>query len=116
MSKVCYCPNPPGGQVVCEDRQLGMCAFRNGKKVGGCLDVPQNIATIEDQNEKNLAIVNWVLSQITGEPQAPNFAINYYQRQMLQSGRFTSPDGSIVVHFSLPEGIDLDSATGLAAV
>jgi hypothetical protein len=111
MSKICPCPNPPGGHITCEDNQFGMCAYKDGKQVGGCQTPPSALITIDDRQERNLALINWVLSMLTGEAHVQDGQISYSEREMLRSGKFTGKDG-VVILFSLPKDIDLDISQG----
>lgn len=106
MSKICPCPHPPGGQIVCEDNQFAMCAFQDGKKIGGCLNIPDAIAIIGGRRERTTAVVNWVLSELTGMYRSAGDEVNESELEMLRS-QSMARDGT-VVHFSLPASIDLD--------
>lgn len=111
MSKICPCPNPPGGYIICEDNQFGMCAYKDGKQVGGCQTPPGALVRIEDHQERNLALINWVLSVLSGEARSRDEQVSYSEREMLRSGKFTGEDG-VVILFSLPNDIDLDISQG----
>ena len=111
MSKICPCPNPPGGQIVCEDNQFGMCGYQDGKRIGGCQNIPDAIALIKSRRERTLATVNWVLSQLTGENRSPGDEVGAEELEMLRSGSTTR--GSLTVRFSLPASIDLDDVEGV---
>lgn len=113
MSKICTCPSPPGGHIVCEDDQFGMCAWKDGKKVGGCLDVPRDVVRIEDSRARNIATLNWVLTKITGQVRAYDQTIDEGELKMLQSGEYATPDGKHVARFMLPKDFDLDGYTGV---
>jgi hypothetical protein len=110
VSKTFPCPNPPGGQMVCEDHQFGMCGYRKGQKVGGCLNRPSAVANIRPKYERNIATVNWILSELLGTSRASNRAISPLEHDMLRSGRFLTD--STDVYFSLPEDLDLDDTQG----
>src|ERR1700676_271967 len=112
MSKICPCPHPPGGHIVCEDNQFGMCAYKDGEKVGGCLNIPGAIMSIEDRQEGNLATTNWVLSELTVIQRDQYEQIYADVLEILRSGQYTNRQGH-VVRFSLPEGINLDSVPGV---
>ncbi len=111
MSKICPCPNPPGGQIVCEDNQFGMCGYEDGKRIGGCLNVPYAISKIEDRRQRTIATVNWILSELTGELRSATDELGPTQLDMLRSGMATR-DG-VVFHFNLPSTIDLDDVEGV---
>jgi hypothetical protein len=93
-----------------------MCAYRDGKKVGGCLNVPQNIARMRDRQERNLAVINWMLSELSGQRREHNEEVSSSEIEMLRSGEFTSEGGRVTL-FSLPKDVELkgEASAGLAA-
>ena|SRR5215831_3263406 len=113
MSKICPCPNPPGSYIVCEDNQFGMCAYKDGKQVGGCQTPPSALVRLEDRQERNVALINWVLSELSGEARVQDAEISYSEREMLRSGKFADKDG-VIIFFRLPKDIDLDISQGIS--
>ena len=111
MSKICPCPNPPGGHIVCEDNQFGMCGFHDGKRIGGCQNIPDAIARIEGRRERTIATVNWVLTELTGAHRSLRHEVESEELEILRSGSITRH--GVVVRFSLPESIDLDDVEGV---
>jgi len=106
MARYCPCPNPPGGHIVCEDDQFGMCAFVNGRQVGGCLSLPATLAVIANYDERNVSTVNWILSTLTGIGRSWTAPVSSAEVKLLSSGSYTNKSGQ-TVHFSLPAGLDL---------
>jgi hypothetical protein len=111
MSKICPCPNPPGGHIVCEDNQFGMCSYQSGKQIGGCKDIPSAIAKIMNTADRNLALVNWILGEITGQSRAPSTEVSEWELKMLRSGEIRFANGTHT-RFTLPNEVDLDQAAG----
>jgi hypothetical protein len=111
MSRVCPCPNPPGGQIVCDDNQLAICGFRDGKVISGCFSIPANIIQVREDQERSIVLSNWVLSMLTGADRSPYANISPADFLMLSSGEFTT-EGGDMVRFSLPNDLNLDTAQG----
>jgi hypothetical protein len=88
-----------------------MCAYQDGKQVGGCKDIPKTVANLKDDYKRNLALVNWILSQIMGSSRRPSEEVASNEIEMLQSGEYQTADGR-VTHFSLPESLDLEILSG----
>lgn len=94
---ICNCPNPPGGQVVCEENQMAICIVQNGQSTYQCLSPISDISPIVQ--------INWALTQITG------YARNYYSKIenkdliMLIDGFYRRQNE--MVSFHLPEYIEI---------
>jgi hypothetical protein len=109
MPKQCPCPDPPGGAIVCEDHQFGMCAYHDGKKVGGCLDLPTTVAIITDDYERHLAAANWILTTLTGVGRNFDTPLDDESLRVLSLGEFVTSRGQLI-RFSLPDDLDLQLA------
>lgn len=75
MSKnICQCPNPPGGQVVCEAHQIAICRVKNGVIESQCM-TPSNrldkffMYQLDDEVnfDKNKDVLCELVYEITGE-------------------------------------------------
>ena len=115
MPKICPCPQPPGGHIVCEDNQFGMCAYHDGKKVGGCINIPTTIAIIGEPENRQLAATNWVLSTLTGVGRNWDTPMDDESVRILKSGRFIHPDGT-ETRFSLPRFLESYLEVGITRV
>src|SRR5688572_19629807 len=92
MSNTCHCPTPPGGQVVCETHQLAVCIIEDGQARMQCLD--------PIKTDNSLTLVNWALSQITGEVRAQFSIIDNRETSLLAQGRYWVLNKEVT--FSLP--------------
>lgn len=115
MSKICPCPNPPGGHIVCEDNQFGMCGYRDGRRIGGCLNPPSAVTRLTNADERNLAMANWVLTALTGVQRARAETIWQEEISLLYAGEYVTPTGG-VIRFNLPSDLDLGDLRGRALV
>ena len=115
MSNVCQCPNPPGGTVQCSDEQLAICSYKDGQIFSGCFDRPEPIKAISDKNEKNLALANWVLSEITGAERSIDQPIESELVELLRSGSHTNPQTNELMRFALPKDLELEFPQAAAA-
>src|SRR4030095_1149190 len=95
MSNTCNCPNPPGGQVICESHQMAVCYIESGVVRHQCLD------PIDTKN--SLSLVNWALTEITKHGRSLSSTVTYRDIQVLKNRRFESFD--MIVTFSLPPKI-----------
>lgn len=95
MSNVCNCPTPPGGQVVCEPRQMAVCIIENGIARHQCLD------PINDRDP--FALVNWALSEVTGEPRNSFTRVTGEDLKILIDGNYRT--ARLRATFSLPDKI-----------
>jgi len=109
MSRICNCPNPPGGQVICDNDQLAMCSFENGEVVSGCFSRPANLLTIPSLNVRVQAGRNWALSLVTGTRRAYDQPIQYDELALLRSGTYTHSGTGKIVNFTLPKDLDFES-------
>jgi hypothetical protein len=114
MSKICNCPNPPGGTVECDDDQLALCAYIDGQIVGRCYSRPiiVHILSFFSEADKQLALQNWAIRVITGADRRLREPIDAHLLVMLYSGRYTE-DGKVVT-FSLPKDLKLVTHGGAA--
>jgi len=94
-NNICNCPNPPGGQVVCEPHQMAVCYIEGGVVRHQCLD--------PIKRPDSLSLVNWALSEITGNVRSLNSIITYRDIQVLTRKKFES--SNTIVTFSLPPKI-----------
>lgn len=86
---------PPGGQVVCEPHQMAVCIIQNGQARQQCLDpIKTNSST---------ALVNWAISQITGELKFFQAPITNQEIAFLTQGQHSTME--LNVTFSLPESV-----------
>lgn len=92
MFNTCSCPEPPGGQVVCELNQIAICNIQNGQVRHFCLDPIQSI--------KPEATINWLIEQITGEYRSEINRITNQEIAFLVLGKYTSIERDVT--FSLP--------------
>lgn len=113
MSRSVPCPNPPGGHIVCDDHQLGVCSTQNGERVGGCISIPEDRTEIEDLQRRHVAITNWVLSVVLAQPRIIDQVIEDENVDLLRRGEYRQPNGN-VLRFTLPVDIDLDNLQGVA--
>ena len=95
MSNICNCPDPPGGQVVCEKHQMAVCVIRNGQARQQCLD------PISSSNPFEL--VNWALTEITGENRNSFTRVSRDDIKILLDGKYRISNSRTT--FSLPEKI-----------
>jgi hypothetical protein len=116
MSNTCQCPNPPGGQVTCNDDQLAICGLRDGQIVSGCFDRPDHTLTIESESERTVALSNWALSLITGASRSDYDPIAPAELAMLRAGVYRDAATGQIVNFSLPRDLNLASAAQPAPV
>ena len=110
MSNICKCPSPPGGTIQCSDEQLAICGYRDGQIVSGCFDRPARVRTISDNNERNVALANWALSQIVGVTRSDDAPLGDRFCAMLATGHHRNEETGEVIKFSLPKDLDLQSA------
>jgi hypothetical protein len=106
MAKQCPCPDPPGGYITCDDNQFGMCAYVDGERRSGCLNVPVSIDIIIDSSQRNLAVINWVLTTLTGVGRNWDAVVEDADTTLLASGEFVNSHGQLI-RFSLPDSLDL---------
>jgi len=111
LSNVCNCPVPPGGSITCNDDQLAVCGYQDGKIVSGCFDRPKHARFISDEDEKKLVLSNWILSKITGIYRSDLDPIEPSLFAMLRSGQYRNERTGEVLTFSLPRDLDLQSRT-----
>lgn len=111
MANVCQCPKPPGGSITCNQDQLAVCGYQDGQIVSGCYDRPEHALFIQDENEKHLVLTNWVLSRITGAYRADYDPVEPDLFKMLRRGEYKNEATGEVVKFSLPNDLDLKSAS-----
>jgi hypothetical protein len=104
MSNICRCPKPPGGQVVCSDRQLAICGYRDGEIVSGCYDPPLAVAWA-DPGDARQAMHNWVLSAVTGMERELDAPLTKTDAAILAAGRYVSANGD-EVRFVAPRELD----------
>jgi hypothetical protein len=93
----CNCPDPPGGTVECEANQLAICSIKGGKVEAKCVSPPSRLA--------GTALQNWVLENVTGIPRRASTILNHYDREILRSQTYRSPDGKLQVSFRVPLAI-----------
>lgn len=106
MAHICNCPNPPGGQAVCEEHQLAICRVLPGPPPTSrtrCVTPPKNAKADE--------LANWALSEITGEKRAPNQAVTSRELAILGAGSYEDTKGRFLVVFKLPRNMDMGTAT-----
>jgi len=102
FNNICDCPNPPGGQAVCEPNQLAICRVKNGVAQMQCLNPPVISAPVGSPGWQ-LAMQNWVLSAVTGEHREPGRSLGPAELQLLIDGhRETRRE---IVTFSLPDDL-----------
>lgn len=102
----CNCPDPPGGQVVCDSDQIAICRVKNGRAEYLCISPPRAIQlAVERQgfDRGNLAVANWVLSVVTGEDRDPEQSLSGYDLHVLDQEQYETGDGTIT--FRLPTGL-----------
>lgn len=92
---ICNCPDPPGGQVICESHQLAICIVKNGKATQQCLD------PIKTDNP--LELVNWTLSKITGTKRSPENSISTKDINILLNQKYVHSGATTI--FRLPDSI-----------
>jgi len=94
----CNCPNPPGGDVTCETSQLAMCSVSGGQVHGSCHTPQPELGNLAN---RQLAIMNWALSIVTGLPRSPQQVLSAADDRVIQQGRYERRDGTII-SFQLP--------------
>lgn len=94
-NNICNCPNPPGGQVVCEPHQMAVCIVRNGQARQQCLD--------PIRTRDSATLVNWVLEEITENRRNPHSRIDRHELEILEDGFFNRYDSKVT--FKLPQRI-----------
>jgi hypothetical protein len=90
----CQCPTPPGGTVTCEPGQLAICSVKNGEVQGSCR-TPRHGAPY-------LEVANWTLQIITEKPRYLLQPLSSTDTQILSSGKFERPDGTVLM-FRMPQ-------------
>jgi hypothetical protein len=96
VKNICECNNPPGGRAVCEPHQMAVCGVINGVVRRECLDPPSGGTPT--------TLVNWALSQISGQSRGANAQITGGDLETLVRGTHSAPSGDIV-NFVLPPQI-----------
>jgi hypothetical protein len=94
-NNVCNCPNPPGGQVVCEPHQMAVCIIQDGQARQQCLD--------PIKSSDSLTLVNWALSEITGNIRSIYSIVTSQDIELLTQKKHNI--GSTAITFSLPQSI-----------
>lgn len=94
-NNICNCPNPPGGQVVCEPHQMAVCIVRNGQARQQCLD------PIRTRDAATL--VNWAIEKITEIRRNPYSRIDRHELEILEDGFYSRYDSKVT--FKLPQSI-----------
>ena len=113
MSNTCICPKPPGGKVTCNIDQLAICGLRDGQIISGCFDRPPHTADIQDEDQKNYVLSNWVLSEITGTSRSDYEIIEPQEFEMLQSGQYVNARTGETIRFAAPPDVDFTRAARL---
>jgi len=88
MSNTCNCPNPPGGEVVCENHQLALCIVQDGKAKYRCLNPPPS--------SNALTLIDWAVKEIAGDQKGLVASF-----EILNSGQYSDRDMEIT--FKLPQ-------------
>lgn len=63
---VCDCPNPPGGQAVCEGHQIAICRIKDGKLRTECINPPQEVVAHAIESHDLRVLREWALSEVLG--------------------------------------------------
>lgn len=95
VKNICYCPNPPGGNIACAPHQMALCGIINGVTRQECLDPPANLSPF--------MLINWAVDQIKSKTTATD-EIDLSTLQLLRDERYIRSD-QIVVNFVLPASI-----------
>ncbi|PSL45408.1 hypothetical protein CLV51_104110 [Chitinophaga niastensis] len=94
----CNCPNPPGGQVICEQHQMAICIVENGE--------PRHLCLNPKGKNNSISLVNWALGEITGIERIANSNITTEEIHLLTNGRYKRGKERTVT-FSLPQSIKI---------
>lgn len=99
---ICDCPNPPGGQAVCEPHQLAICRVKDGIVQTECINPPDELAGMPPDS---LKVLNWAFEIITGGV----FADPHSERplpgnlRILERQRFEDESTGQVTSFRMPQ-------------
>ena len=110
----CPCPNPPGGQVVCETDQLAICRIIKGAVQAECSSAPVALISITPTHHLRPPFpplpptlrdryFNWALSQITGSNRRLGDPISQADWNTLFTGTYFNPTTGETVKFILPQ-------------
>ena len=102
MSNICKCPNPPGGEVVCEQHQLAVCRVRDGEVISQCLNPPSALSIASDEETNRLQLANWVLAVVTNEPREDLETLGEIDTEILRRGSFHDARTGEKVSFTFP--------------
>jgi len=103
MAKKIPIPKPPGGELSCSNKQMGVVRVKNGEVFATCYDPPL-VGTSKDDP---LEMLNWAMETITEQKRDPFDSIGRKDIKVLMSGEYEETDryGELVlrVRFRLPE-------------
>ncbi len=125
MSKnVCKCPEPPGGEAVCEPHQLAICRIVDGRVHTQCVNPPASldggifieappVASFDATKPSHL---RWALQVIRGEEHGDDqhavliekmfgekLLLSREERRILAQGEWNDPASGETVTFRLPQ-------------
>lgn len=63
---VCNCPNPPGGEAVCEAHQIAICRVKKGRVRTECINPPQEVLAHAIKSGDASVLKEWVLDEVLG--------------------------------------------------
>jgi|SRR5215472_14123513 len=114
MTRACNCPEPPGGSIICNDDQLAVCSYQDGKIVAGCYDAPAAVNGMRIASERNRALSNWALQVITGKDRSLDQPITSSELSILNSGQYVNERGEQTT-FVLPAKMSVSGRGGAVA-
>ena len=94
MVNRCPCPNPPGGEVVCDDGDLAICRVVDGQAYSECVSPPRALTANQ--------LSHWVLEEVTGIKRPFDQLLSPADRRILQSGLYRDDARGLRVTFTLP--------------
>jgi hypothetical protein len=104
---ICNCPNPPGGIVECESRQIAICQVKDGIIISKCINPlikPKRFGELKIADNE----VNPLAYRITGDSSFLVEKNSLRARHMLSRGVYINNESGEVTTFNLPTVWDVD--------
>lgn len=102
---VCQCPNPPGGQVVCDSTQVAICRVKDGVLDSECL-TPPSVDLAPGSEAWRLTMQNWLISAIRNVPREPLEPVTQGDLLMLAQGVIRDEVTGAFITFKLPDDLE----------